>query len=420
MAYAGKPDEGFAGAYAIPALTDTHAHPSPLPIAGDHHHMSLLFLRHGVTRVRLMGGANLAEFTELRQQIQTGEIAGPAYLNCGPIVDGPDPLIPGARSVTSVLAATALVKALAREGADCLKLYDSLTQELVNALADEAARQGLPVIGHVPRGLGIEQSRLIDLQHMRGVHPPFDDPFAEQARLYPDFLAIWRQHNLQRISDVIDSSRRMGIAHTPTLVAIEGTLVARDWPAWQSTSNMQLWPPHLRDGLWSADVGLNPARFASEAAVEDVQYAIGQMQLTLFALYQAQVPIHTGSDANAPNLVPGGSLLRELVMLTESGLTAAQALHASGFTSARSLGFENAGTLREGSPAELAIYTQDPTQDLIHLDSMVAVVANGRLYSTQDLDHRINRFQQHYQGFSYRRVLMPSLRSLLAVLTWNR
>ena len=75
---------------------------------------------------------------------------------------------------------------------------------------------------------------------------------------------------------------------------------------------MQLWAPHLRDGAWSGEVGFSPARFISDEDVEMVRAATEQMRRTVRRLYEAGVPLHTGTDSNAPNVVPGASLHREI------------------------------------------------------------------------------------------------------------
>jgi adenine deaminase len=184
---------------------------------------------------------------------------------------------------------------------------------------------------------------------------------------------------------------------------------------------MQLWLPHLRDGVWSGEVGFSAARFASDEDIEVVREATRQMARTVRALHEAGIPLHTGSDANVPNLVPGVSLHRELALLVAAGLDPDDALEASTRRSPRFLGFPNAGKLRPGAPADLALFGEDPTHDIAALDTLLGVVRDGRLYPRADLEARLDRYRRHYEGFAFSKVLMPTLRGALRALTgWLR
>ena len=206
----------FAGATVLPGLTDMHVHFPATGLPGDDEYTLLLMLAHGVTTVRLVGGAAPSDVAALRARIDAGELAGPRLFTCGPIIDGPNPVVPIARSVTTPAEAVALVDELAAQGADCIKAYDQLDQEMLEAIREATHGHGLPLIGHTPQALSFESARLDDVQHLRGVHPPF----AGEALHYPHFLGAWRRLDDEWLAHVTRVSRRYGIAHTPTLVAI--------------------------------------------------------------------------------------------------------------------------------------------------------------------------------------------------------
>jgi cytosine/adenosine deaminase-related metal-dependent hydrolase len=414
---AASQDGAFAGAFVLPGLTDMHVHFPATGFPGDREYTSLLLLRHGVTRVRLTGGADPRTVAQLNAAILEGDLPGPRYFSCGPILDGPDPVIPGSRVVANPDEARAAVAELSAAGADCIKAYDRLDLATTEALRDAAHAERLPIIGHTPQALSLEQAHLDDLQHLRGAHPPFEN----EVMRYPYFLAAWRRTDEAWLDHVIETSRRYGMAHTPTLVAVEGTVVAADWNAWRRSRTMQLWLPHLRDGLWSGEVGFSPPRFISADAVAMVRDATVQMRRTVRRLYEAGIPLHTGTDSNAPNLVPGASLHRELALFVEAGLEAEQALELSTRRSPAFLGINAAGRLQVGAPADLVLFGEDPTRDLAALETLVAVVQDGRLYEVAELDARLERYQRHYSGFAFSGILMPSLRTGLRALTaWLR
>ncbi len=401
--------DAWSDVFVLPGLTEMHAHFPMTGFEGDEEVTSLLFLLHGVTTVRLIGGVEPSVVQSLAEAEKAGLRAVPRYFSCGPILDGPEPVLPSSRSIQSAEQARAAVAELAAAGADCIKAYDHLDLPTVTAMREAAHAQGLQIVGHTPQSVRLEDAHLDDVQHLRGVHPPFED----EPRNFPHLLRPWRRHTEQRIAEVIAISQRHEMAYTPTLVGIEGTIRSFRWAEWHRSPAMQLWLPHLRDAIWNGEVGFSPGRFSSPADLEMIEHAWAQMFRTVEALHAAQIPIHTGTDANAPNVVPGISLHRELVLLTKAGFRAEEALEASTRVSPGFLGIEGAGTLQVGAPADFVLYEEDPTQDLDALATLMAVSRDGRLYSKADLEERLSRYREHYQSFAYQRVLLPTLRTAL-------
>ncbi|MFK7898257.1 MAG: amidohydrolase family protein [Myxococcota bacterium] len=219
------------------------------------------------------------------------------------------------------------------------------------------------------------------------------------------------------MKEVIQISQAHDIAHTPTLSAVDATLQAESWTAWRQSEEMRLWLPHARDGIWSAEVGFNPVRFMKTADFDLIRAASQKQRETVKALFEAGISIHTGTDANAPNLVPGASLQREIVLLAKAGLSAEQALEASTRVSASFLGIERAGELTVGAPADLVLFRKNPLEDLSALTTLEGVAQAGRLYSERDLMDRLARYQAHHKGTAFRYGLMPALRGILRIST---
>ena len=408
-----EPPGAFAGHYVLPGLTDMHVHMPMTGLPDDAAHSLFLLLAHGVTQARILGGTSPEETATLRNAIAGGTLAGPRLFSCGPFLDGPSPVLPGARVLRSADEARAAVDDLVARGVDCVKPYDRLDRETALAVRDAAKRHGIPVVGHTPQALTLAETHWDDVQHLRGVHPAFED----EAMAYPHFLGAWRRMDEARTREVIDIARRHGMAFTPTLSAIQGTLSARRWNAWRTGPVMSLQAPHLRDGIWSAEVGFNPVRFMAPAEFDVVETALVRMQRTVLALHRAGIALHTGTDANAPNVVPGASLHEELALLVRAGLSPEEALALSTRDSPRFLGIARAGELRVGVPANLVVFREDPTRDVAALATLVAVVADGRLYTREELDARRAAFEARHRGLAYERIFMPMLRTGLRAVT---
>jgi imidazolonepropionase-like amidohydrolase len=132
------------GKFLIPGLWDMHVHvswttASALPV----------LVATGVTSVRDLGG-RLGQIDEWRALIAAGVLTGPRILRAGPILNGkafnPLQMVPGtpdeSRGVVRTLAQVG--------GVDFVKVHRRLPRDVYFAVIDEATKQGLTVVGHIP------------------------------------------------------------------------------------------------------------------------------------------------------------------------------------------------------------------------------------------------------------------------------
>jgi hypothetical protein len=109
-----------------------------------------LFLANGVTGVRNMGGYP-EDLRRWREELESGRRLGPRLIACGPIVDGPPPVHPDHSVVVSnAIDAAPTVDRLQSWGWDFIKVYDNVPRDAYFALAQEAKKDGIPFVGHVP------------------------------------------------------------------------------------------------------------------------------------------------------------------------------------------------------------------------------------------------------------------------------
>jgi hypothetical protein len=104
-------------------------------------------------------------------------------------------------------------------------------------------------------------------------------------------------------------------------------------------------------------------------------------------LHEAGGTLLAATDAGVALQVPGISLHRQLLRLTEAGLTPLDALRTATLNPARVLGMEDSlGTIAAGKLADLVLLDANPLEDVSHTQRIRAVVADGRLYRRADLD----------------------------------
>lgn len=373
----GTPRDGFAGSFVTPGLVDLHVHHPPALAVGERRLFALLFLAHGVTTVRDTGSALPATLRHHARAIARGERPGPRVLSCGPFLDGDPPDWPGARVVRDDAEGRRAAHELADAGYDCAKLYNALGVEAVHGILQGAAERGLPVVGHVPWALGLDDLPGVEVQHLMGVSEDWEplSP-AEQARY-------------------VRTSRELGISHTPTLVTFARAAQLVRPAAVLAEPVARLLPRYHREVVWNVE------RNALAREQMTTGARLRQMERLTAALHAAGVPVLAGTDTMNPLVVPGASLHEELALLVEAGLSVGDAWAAATWRAGEALGVPGLGRLTEGAPADLLVLRADPTGDLAALETLTTVVADGRPYPIDVLRAATDRALAHFAGVPY-------------------
>src|SRR5262249_52199021 len=144
------------GKFLIPGLADMHTHlfsdeEIPDSMAGDEFGV---MLANGVTTIRLMIGR--PGHLTMRRDIELGRLLGPQLWVASPQFTGREDI--NCRVVTTPEEARTAVKEAADSGYDFIKLTLYITPEVFDAVASEAARNGIRVVGHVDPRVGVAKA----------------------------------------------------------------------------------------------------------------------------------------------------------------------------------------------------------------------------------------------------------------------
>jgi imidazolonepropionase-like amidohydrolase len=358
---------------------------------------SLLLLAHGVTSVREMGSIDGSIF-RVREAIRAGEFPGPRIFACGEILDGAPPSFPSNRVVRTPAEARLAVEEQAARGADCIKAYNMLTPEVLAAIRAAASDAGLPVIGHVPHSVSMEEAGLVDLQHGTGVVRIDRE---RVGRL--DFrLEDWATVDDARIAHAARVSLSQGIAHTPTLAnaRMRRLLLSDADPMAVARDSGLRHLPRFWFGVWRAL--WSPPFAAGDADAEMLHDRFRARQAAMTAgLHAAGVRLHAGTDTLMPYLAPGSSLHEELAEFAAAGIAPEVVWEIATRGAGEWLRLPGLGTLAPGAPADLVFLRADPRGDLSALSRIEAVVADGRLYRRAALEDALDRYDAHFHGRLY-------------------
>ena len=118
-------------------------------------------------------------------------------------------------------------------------------------------------------------------------------------------------------------------------------------------------------------------------------------------LNEGGVTLLAATDVGVPLQIPGLGLHRNLVRLTEAGLTPLEALRTATLNPARVLGLLGSlGTIEAGKLADLVLLDADPLADIRNTQRIRAVVADGRLFRREDIDRLLAKVQAVGQDVS--------------------
>lgn len=391
------------GKYLIPGLWDMHVHSAFADKPWDEKVIFPLYIANGITGIRDMGGdPNILE--QRRKRIDAGELTGPHMMIAGPFLNS-------GKSDTQTMGvntpdeARQAVDSLKARGMDFIKVL-SISPGVYWPLAEQAKRQHIHFVGHVPNGVSAAEASMMGqktIEHLSGVLLATSSKESELR---------------QRILDAAARKDSTGYMHVMA-EALDTYSQPKAWDLFSEFVDHCTWQvPTLVWDVADANVD-NPAiaddprmKYVPKSVAQDwdpakLTQATGAEQLALSKkltahymqlvdlMRRAGVMIMAGTDSPDPYVFPGFSLHDELQLLVKSGLSPTQALQAATFYPALFMTKLNRyGVVETGHVADLVVLDDDPLKDIGNTRKISAVVLGGKYFGRADLDKMLHTVEE--------------------------
>ena len=374
------------GNFLIPGLWDMHVHVQDLEDLP-------LYIANGVAGVRMMSGSK--DTPKLRAKFASASRA-PEIIVGSAIVDGDPPVWESSFIVRKSDQARRTVDEIKSRGADFVKIYNVIPRDAYFALADEAHKQSISFVGHLPyavRASEASDAGQHSIEHLDGITIACSKReqsiikelrplhYLEKMNLVAEAI---RSYDSAQCQALFAQFRRNDTWQVPTLTVHRGMAFLNDRRftsdprlAYMSGEVRHRWQPEndFRFRRWTpAEFELHRNLFTADKQL------VGLM-------FRAGVPLLAGTDAMNPFCFPGFSLHDELALLVESGLTPLAALQSATLHAAEFLGrTAELGLIAPGKRADLVLLSADPLADIHNTMQIQAVWLHGKSLDRSSLD----------------------------------
>ena len=377
------------GKFLIPGLWDMHVH----MVFGDWFprgkEVTLpLFIANGITGVRDMGG-ELDVLQQWRKEISAGTLIGPRIVMSGPMLDGPKPRFPSSVAIKTPEDGRRAVDDLKKRGADFIKLQSLIPRDAVFAIADEAKKQGITFVGHVPdsvRASEMSNAGQKSFEHLIGIFEgssPLEDEFIKRGKSESKFLSTYDPKRAAALFALLAKNQTW---QCPTLVWERGGNLI-DQTDFAQDTRAKYAPAYWKDVTWKRFTEEIEHDFNTDDLATRKAFVNKELEV-VNEMHHAGIPFLAGTDTPPGVYVfPGFSLHEELQRFVAAGFTPMEALRTATSNPAKFLGLEDeAGGIAPGKYADLVLLDANPLDDIRNTQKIAGVIANGHYFSRAELD----------------------------------
>lgn len=366
---ASEPDSGDAtiveggGKFAAPGLTDMHIHTES---ASDW----LLNIANGVTTVREMGG--FPWMLAARERVGADRLLAPSMYVAGTIINFV-PLEGYAVTPKDVFSARRVVRQQRACGNDFIKVHNFVPQRIFDAVADEAKRENMDLVGHAPRRIEVRYAAdrgMRTIEHLKG----------------------WLNDGTLKLGDTdYAAAKRADLWVTPTFYAYRNFDTAERMKEMAAAPEARFVPARKRKA-WAETAAVAEDADAAAREAGPIRRAIVK------ALVAEQAQFLAGTDAaNYPFQVMGFALIDEMQLLEDAGVPKDEVLKAATVSPAAAMrAGDDFGRIARGMRADVVLLEQNPLDNVAAYEKNEGVIVRGRWLERAKLDAALDELAGVY------------------------
>ena len=346
------------GLYLAPGLCDMHVHQF---VSSSQH---LLNLMEGVTSVRDMDGFPWT--LRMRETVRQGKLLAPTMYITGQILNG-EPMGFYARVITTPDEGRAAVREDKAVGFDFIKVHNIMKPDVYEAVLDEAHKQHIDVVGHIPHGIKVADAIRLGqrtIEHFKGY-------------ILDDGLVISQE-------DYVSATKGADVWLCPTFSTYRNDLRGPELMA-------ALELPEMRYTSWRDRIDWK--KQAEEPVTPQIQ-ALQRLLPMSEQIFKQLLPVGarfiagTDSGGGFALMPPGFILHEELRLIQKNGLSPLETLRTATVNAAEAMGRSTEfGSIEPGKRADLILLSANPLVDSSNLSRIEAVIVRGIVLNHEDLDN---------------------------------
>lgn len=382
--------------FLIPGLWDMHIHLEGAELVEDNKALLPIFLAYGITTVRDCASDLGKQVLTWREEIAQGKLVGPNIYTAGRKLEGKNSIWKGDLEIENEQELNSMLDTLDSDKVDFVKITENTLQgDLFLKSVKAAHARGYRVSGHVPVDVTINQ--LADAGYTSVEHASYllrlggDEP-----RIQADLHAgkITKAEAETQYTNTFDQARAVaqykklgerGLFVCPTLIGSYQLAYLKETDHSKDQFLNYLTEKFVSNYQWRIQ------RMANEtpAQLQQRKDRLELLKTQLPLMQQAGIKLMAGSDAAAHNtyVYPAESLLQELEIFQQAGLTPLQILKSATLAGAQYFGVaDKTSSIASGKNADLVLLDENPLKDIRALRKVNSVIVRGTLYSRAQLD----------------------------------
>lgn len=355
------------GSFLSPGLTDMHVH------VWDTYELGL-YLANGVTAVRNLWGQPM--HLRIKKEVMESELTAPLFFTSTPKLTGPQFIGDDNINLTDPEVAKAKIISYKERGYDFIKTYYGLTEELFEAILQQAAISNMDIVAHptpeVPYAYHFNP-QIITIEHA--------EDFVQQPLNY--------QLDTAALDEIIDGYVANPHATlSPTLIVYYNIYNLLQNDAILSSELLDYMNPLIRmtDSQGQFD-RWNGAKNKDAAVTKQIKDQHDFHLLIIRKLYERGVNIVCSTDAGIGITLPGFSIHQELAFYKQAGMSNYDALKTATINPAKTHDFlKDLGSIEVGKMANFLLLDDNPLEQLETLQNPHMVFIKGQKIDREQLN----------------------------------